>query len=107
MVVISQVNGSRLVTRTGSNGAIVTETNVSVSSAGGGGGGGSSGNREFRCVLTGRELMTSETGAIAGGVVGGVLGLALIAGLLFFFLRKRRRSLRDDFDDGMVGYLTH
>lgn len=42
------------------------------------------------------------TGAIAGGVVGGVVGLALIGALLWFFLRKRRRSLRDDFDDMMV-----
>ena len=31
-------------------------------------------------------------GTVAGGVVGGVLGLALVAGTAFFFLRKRRRS---------------
>ncbi|KAF4538207.1 uncharacterized protein LTHEOB_10977 [Lasiodiplodia theobromae] len=35
---------------------------------------------------------SSSTGAIAGGVVGGVAGLALIAGALFYFLRKRRQA---------------
>jgi hypothetical protein len=36
----------------------------------------------------------TPTGAIAGGVVGGVGGLALIAGLLYFvFFRKRKRSI--------------
>lgn len=35
-----------------------------------------------------------NTGAIAGGVVGGVLGLALIAGLIFFFLRRRNQGKR-------------
>ena len=32
----------------------------------------------------------SNTGAMAGGVVGGVVGLAVLAGLIWFFLRKRR-----------------
>lgn len=32
----------------------------------------------------------SNTGAIAGGVVGGVAALALAAGLIFFLLRKRK-----------------
>ena len=45
--------------------------------------------------------MTIDTGAIAGGVVGGVVGLALILAALFFFLRKRKRSHNDDFDDMM------
>lgn len=34
---------------------------------------------------------SSHTGAIAAGVVGGVVGLALLAGLIFWFLRSRRR----------------
>lgn len=32
---------------------------------------------------------SSSTGAIAGGVVGGVAGLALIGGLAWFFLRRK------------------
>ncbi|EKM82551.1 hypothetical protein AGABI1DRAFT_125014 [Agaricus bisporus var. burnettii JB137-S8] len=35
---------------------------------------------------------SSNAGAIAGGVVGGVAGLALIAGLVFFYLRHRRAA---------------
>jgi hypothetical protein len=34
----------------------------------------------------------SNAGAIAGGVVGGIGGLALIAGLLWFFLRRWKQS---------------
>ena len=44
----------------------------------------------------------TDTGAIAGGVVGGVVALLLIIGALVFFLKKRRRSHREDFDDMMV-----
>ncbi|EHK50250.1 hypothetical protein TRIATDRAFT_314453 [Trichoderma atroviride IMI 206040] len=33
---------------------------------------------------------SSKAGPIAGGVVGGLAGLALIAALIFFFLRKRK-----------------
>lgn len=32
----------------------------------------------------------TNTGAIAGGVVGGVAGLVVLAGLIWFFLKKRR-----------------
>ncbi|KAI5812138.1 hypothetical protein BZA77DRAFT_297187 [Pyronema omphalodes] len=32
----------------------------------------------------------SNTGAIAGGVVGGIAGLAIIGGAVFYFLRKQR-----------------
>ncbi|UKZ93123.1 uncharacterized protein TrAFT101_008049 [Trichoderma asperellum] len=35
---------------------------------------------------------SSKAGPIAGGVVGGLAGLALIAALVFFFLRKRKTS---------------
>ncbi|KAJ5343591.1 uncharacterized protein N7506_003415 [Penicillium brevicompactum] len=35
---------------------------------------------------------SSNTGAIAGGVVGGVAGLAIIAALIWFFLRKKSRK---------------
>ncbi|OQE46275.1 hypothetical protein PENCOP_c001G03312 [Penicillium coprophilum] len=34
---------------------------------------------------------SSNTGAIAGGVVGGVAGLVILAGLLWFVLRRRNR----------------
>ena len=34
----------------------------------------------------------TNTGAIAGGVVGGVAGLALIAALLWFFLKRKRKG---------------
>lgn len=33
----------------------------------------------------------TNVGAIAGGVIGGVLVAALIATAIFFFLRRRRR----------------
>lgn len=32
----------------------------------------------------------TNTGAVAGGVVGGIAGLALLAGLLWFLLRRRK-----------------
>ncbi|KAJ5385426.1 hypothetical protein N7517_003337 [Penicillium concentricum] len=35
---------------------------------------------------------SSNTGAIAGGVVGGVAGLAILVGLLWFVLRRRNRA---------------
>ncbi|EPS36878.1 hypothetical protein H072_9533 [Dactylellina haptotyla CBS 200.50] len=35
---------------------------------------------------------STNVGAIAGGVVGGIAGLALIGGLLFLYLRERRNS---------------
>jgi len=38
------------------------------------------------------EPKKTNVGAIAGGIVGGVLGLALIAGGLFFWLRSRRKT---------------
>ncbi|EAW07103.1 uncharacterized protein ACLA_018070 [Aspergillus clavatus NRRL 1] len=37
------------------------------------------------------ETSESHTGAIAGGVVGGIAGLAAIVVLLFFLLRRRRK----------------
>ncbi|KAL6818189.1 hypothetical protein GGI42DRAFT_1523 [Trichoderma sp. SZMC 28013] len=35
---------------------------------------------------------SSKAGPIAGGVVGGLAGLALLAGLIFYFLRKKRTA---------------
>ena len=35
----------------------------------------------------------TSAGAIAGGVIGGLAGLALLVGLVFFLLRRRRRSI--------------
>ncbi|KAL7956221.1 hypothetical protein V8C34DRAFT_289557 [Trichoderma compactum] len=35
---------------------------------------------------------SSKAGPIAGGVVGGLAGLALLAGLIFYFLRKKRAA---------------
>ncbi|KAJ5468766.1 hypothetical protein N7475_006518 [Penicillium sp. IBT 31633x] len=35
---------------------------------------------------------SSNTGAIAGGVVGGVAGLAILAGLIWFLLRRRKTA---------------
>lgn len=50
----------------------------------------------------------TNVGAIVGGVVGGVCGLALILGIIFLIMRKRKRSYRDDFDDMMVSFFaTH
>ena len=37
---------------------------------------------------------SSNTGAIAGGVVGGVVGLVLIAGLILFFVRRKKKTER-------------
>lgn len=34
----------------------------------------------------------NDTGAIAGGVIGGVVGLTLIAGALFYSLKRRNTS---------------
>lgn len=38
----------------------------------------------------------SNTGAIAGGVVGGILALALLAGLLWYFLIHRKKKREQD-----------
>lgn len=46
-------------------------------------------------VATSTPVNHSNTGAIVGGVVGGIAAIALI-GLLFFCLRRRRR--REEFD---------
>ncbi|KAI3406131.2 hypothetical protein KGF56_000973 [Candida oxycetoniae] len=43
----------------------------------------------------------SSVGSIVGGVVGGVAGAVVIAGLLFFFIRRRNRGYDDnDYDEG-------
>lgn len=38
-------------------------------------------------------------GAIAGGVVGGIAGLALVAGGIFFFMRRRKANDDKGFED--------
>lgn len=42
-------------------------------------------------------------GAIAGGVVGGLVGLLAIVGGVFFFLWRRRRQQNDETEDGQRG----
>lgn len=41
----------------------------------------------------------SNTGAIAGGVVGGLFALVIIGVLIFFFLRKKRRAQNMEGDE--------
>lgn len=55
-------------------------------------------------IARGHSMLSADTGAIAGGVVGGVLGLAILAALLFFFLRRRRRSNQHAFDEKTVSW---
>lgn len=45
------------------------------------------------------ETKDNHAGAIAGGVVGGVAGLALLALVAFLLLRKRRRGPLEGFDN--------
>jgi len=42
----------------------------------------------------GKGGSTRNVGAIAGGVVGGLVGFAIITALFIFFLRKRRQRMR-------------
>ncbi|PGG98138.1 hypothetical protein AJ79_08961 [Helicocarpus griseus UAMH5409] len=48
-----------------------------------------------KSTIPGEEPNSSNTGAIAGGVVGGVLGVAIIAGIIFF-LRRRNKKKNDN-----------
>lgn len=41
---------------------------------------------------TGKQSSSTNTGAIAGGVVGGVVGLALLACIAWFLIRRNRQS---------------
>ena len=41
---------------------------------------------------------SSNVGAIAGGVVGGAVGILALILIVFFFLRRRKRKEVDDFD---------
>ena len=55
---------------------------------------------------------STNAGAIAGGVVGGVGGIALIAALVWFFLRRRRKEnsadgTASDFDQGPAASATY
>lgn len=63
----------------GGTGADDEDTSASFPKSGGSGSGGGG----------------SNTGAIAGGVVGGLAGLTIILGLLYFFWRKKKRQERE------------
>jgi hypothetical protein len=41
---------------------------------------------------------TSHTGAIVGGVIGGVAGLILVAGIIFFVLRRKQQKKRAEIE---------
>jgi hypothetical protein len=56
--------------------------------AGGGGGGGGPGEQE-------PSGSSTPVGAIAGGTIGGIIGLAALVGLLWFLI-KRKRQHSDD-----------
>jgi hypothetical protein len=43
---------------------------------------------------------STNVGAIAGGVVGGVLGVALIGGGIYYLMRKKRQERCEDERDG-------
>lgn len=55
-------------------------------------------------LVRGSQADVADTGAIAGGVVGGVLGLAALIGLLAWFLLKRRKSKQHAFDEKTVSH---
>ncbi|KAJ5970798.1 uncharacterized protein N7479_000716 [Penicillium vulpinum] len=42
--------------------------------------------------VSGGETKQTNTGAIAGGVVGGVAGVAILIALVWFFLRRRNKN---------------
>ncbi|KAI0490648.1 hypothetical protein F4859DRAFT_15613 [Xylaria cf. heliscus] len=92
-IVVSSVPGSGadstnpLSTFTTTDG--VRTTTVTVSVPGGGGGSSSTGSPSSSGSSSSRNV-----GAIAGGVVGGVAGLALIVTAIFLFLYRRRRRLQ-------------
>jgi len=59
-------------------------------------------------VGTVRKKSSTNVGAIAGGAVGGLAGLALLGGLVYYLLKKSGRSGRDDtaLDDDFFGVGT-
>ncbi|KAI8145837.1 hypothetical protein BJV82DRAFT_576843 [Fennellomyces sp. T-0311] len=67
----------------------------------------------FSIVPTSGEIgdggtSSTNTGAIAGGVVGGVAFVGIIAGIFFFMLRRRRKQKKspygEDLDDPYANY---
>ena len=48
------------------------------------------------------HLLIPDTGAIVGGVIGGVAGLAIIAALIWFFLIRPKRRNNVAFDEKTV-----
>lgn len=57
-----------------------------------GAGGAGAGNTGSRSGAGDTKEGKTNVGAIAGGVVGGVLGALVLAGLAYFFLRRRRQN---------------
>ncbi|KAI2623157.1 hypothetical protein GGR54DRAFT_38495 [Hypoxylon sp. NC1633] len=58
-------------------------------------------------VSAGSTSSANRTGAIVGGVIGGLAGLALIAAALLLFLRRRRRAERQGKEiDGSPPYVS-
>ncbi|KIW02858.1 hypothetical protein, variant [Verruconis gallopava] len=75
-------------TVTNSDGSKATSVSVAAAAASGT----SSTNANTSTKNTNSSSHSSDTGAIVGGVVGGIAVIALIAGIVAFLLWKRRRS---------------
>lgn len=75
------------------NGTTVTMTHPGTSQTSGAIG--ANGSSSSSSDISGGASMSNHTAAIAGGVVGGIVGLALI-GLLFFLVARRRRRRQED-----------
>ncbi|KAJ5357420.1 hypothetical protein N7541_004578 [Penicillium brevicompactum] len=60
------------------------------------------GNTSSPAESTDSKSGSTNTGAIAGGVVGGCAGLALIVGLVWFFLVRRRKQVPKDIHEAGV-----
>lgn len=77
------------------SGAIVTRTVVQTPS--------SVPSASIAPVRTGASKSGSNTAAIAGGVVGGVLGLVALVGGILFFLRRRKKQQREEYGEASTG----
>ncbi len=50
--------------------------------------------------------LIANIGAIVGGVIGGLLALALLAGLGYYLYKKKAKANRSALDDRMVCYFS-